>query len=193
MEVNAVSNELLAFVLGFIGTVVSAVSVIVTMENDKNRNRLAMTQRCIDKYNAILHGGRIDDEDKLYQFIELVDEELYYMQKRLIVKKLVDEWLSNLINFLPVFCCPDCKCGTMEFRNPVNEKILGIRNKYFSNGSNYNILICHPRIMQAIAIKEKVEPFDVSNSLDEEFKNLKTILEKKKIIVEKMKVNTGIK
>jgi len=185
-----VSKEVLVVVAGLFGTFVS---MMVTILNDKNRNRLAMTQRCIDKYNAIIRGGEIDDEDRLYQFIELVDEELYYMQKRLIVKKLIDEWLSNLINFLPVFCCPDGDCQMMEFRNPVNEKILEIRNKYFSNGSNYNILISHPRIMQAIAIKEKIEPFDISNTLDEEYRNIKTILKKKEIITKNIKANTGIR
>ena len=86
------SNEMKAAILGVFAT---ALTITATAMSNKNMNKLALTQQCIKKYNEIVENGKISDETQFNQFLEFVDEELYYIKRGLILNGLIDEWLTG--------------------------------------------------------------------------------------------------
>jgi len=71
--------------------------------------------KCINHYRNIirkqqsLEGKKNNDKNKRKHLIlvkdhlGLVSEELFYMQKKYLPRKLSKDWLKNMINFIPIF------------------------------------------------------------------------------------------
>ena len=90
-----------------IATVLGALSLAITatayLLSRKNLNFSVMLA-CIERFQALLpalRSGEISEEDTI-KYIDLCNEELFYIQHKYIHEEVALEWIEGMAEFLPV-------------------------------------------------------------------------------------------
>lgn len=109
-----------------------------------------LTLKCIETYQSIVKDDNLDNCN-IYRYLGYMNEELYYIRNGLVDKKMALEWLSNMINYLPIIIMTkNCRCIT------INQKILQDSKSIFDGDLNENhkldILFRYMRIRKIILI-----------------------------------------
>jgi hypothetical protein len=159
------------------------VAFIIIRIIDHRNLQLKIMQDCIDQYRKIVNGKAIS-EDNVHAFLEIINEEIYYLEKGFIPKDIESEWLTNMINYLPIFSFD--KKNKVNFNSPVNSKILECRDSIFAKKEWLEQLIPYPRIIKLIVINMKVEKISVSDTIDQEYKDFAKINKWKENIKKEM-------
>jgi hypothetical protein len=170
-----------------IGAAASLLTSFLTGRAERKKLHTEITQHCIKNFMEIAGKGKID-RDFIPQYLAVINEELFYIEKKIIIKELANEWLMNIINFLPVFST-DSGTNKPDFSKPVNQEILNIRLSPFSQSSEWNAIISYPRILNLLIISEPATHFTISDNLQEEYDRLVDIMDQKKLILKSMKKN----
>lgn len=86
-----------------IATMVGVLGVIfLIIEHFANRNlrNIQLMHRCIDNFRQWFNGY---DQKINMAYLELLNEEFFYFQKRLIEKKVAIEWIEGILDFIQVY------------------------------------------------------------------------------------------
>jgi len=90
--------------LANIATVISSLAIIVAVTqliiNRKQLYRFTAA-RCIDKFRD-LENLKTGKEEDVLKYVDLVNEELFYMQHSYIPNVVSREWLDGMLDYLPV-------------------------------------------------------------------------------------------
>lgn len=96
---------------------------------NKDVRNLQLMQRCIDGFR---HWTNSANQEINYQYLELMNEELFYIQRGLIDKEIALEWIEGMLDFIQVYG----KNGFLlsNYNNQVNLEALSVwqsREGYF--------------------------------------------------------------
>ena len=85
-----------------IATVFGVVGVIFLFfqyYHSKDLRNLQLMHRCIDIFRNWFNNGQKVD----FSYLELLNEELFYFQKRLIQKNVAVEWVEGILDFIVIY------------------------------------------------------------------------------------------
>ncbi len=116
-----------------IATVATAIGVWFAFSQSRTNQKqlhLATLNRCINEFRNYA-GILKDNEDTvaLSKYVDLVNEELFYMKYDYLPKEVAYEWIDGMIDFIPI------TNKNEEVLNPDNCLLLlkNNRNEYFKN------------------------------------------------------------
>lgn len=97
------TNRPLDEVLANYATVIGSFAIaFVIMEHfiNKNVRNIQLMQRCIDQFRSWFSSPnkKVD-----LPYLEILNEELFYFQNRLIQKKVAIEWIEGILDFITIF------------------------------------------------------------------------------------------
>ena len=165
---------------------IGAITFLITQRNANQRFRHDVSMMCMEKYRKVFENSKELNETNVQDYLGVIDEQLFYFRKHFIYKELVDEWLRNMINVLPIYY------KTSEGNSKIlNEELLVITNSVFSNQKFQKKLFPFPNIRKTIHLKEKPcqEEFIVTNNIIEGYDNLKHNDKILQSIISAMKAN----
>jgi hypothetical protein len=173
-------------IIGAFTLVQGIIAFCINRHSERKNLQLKIMQGCIEEYRKFADNDRVSKEN-VRAYLGFINEEIYYLREGLVPKEIRDEWLMNIINFLPLFSSEDG--NKIDFDNPVNMAILQKRNNVFVDKHQMNNLIPYPRIMKLIVLRKIIKKIDVSTDLSEEYKNYETITAWKKEVLEELLKN----
>ncbi|MFA6342974.1 MAG: hypothetical protein WCX75_08955 [Fibrobacteraceae bacterium] len=176
----------LSVIVGFFTLVQSIIAFFVNSVSEHKKLQLKIMQNCIEQYRKFADNDNVSEKE-IQAYLGLINEEIYYLRKKLVPKDIGNEWLMNMINFLPLFSSENGK--KIDFENPVNMEILQKRDSVFTDKDEMNKLIPYPRIMELIVLRKKIKRIEVSTNLSDEYKNYETITAWKKEVLEELLKN----
>jgi len=165
-----------------IGALTSVVILVINQIMSKKRLRHDVTLKCIKDYWDILGDGQITIGN-VKHYLGFMNEELFYIEKKLISEDLEKEWLENLIHTLPLFY----REGT-EYK-VYNQNVLTATRSIFAKKSNWAYLFPYPRLRRVLLLDKIPEKLHVTNNIKKGYENFDQNNEIKKQIVEKMLKN----
>ena len=176
----------LSVIVGFFTLVQSIIAFFVNSVSEHKKLQLKIMQNCIEQYRKFADNDRVSEKE-IQAYLGLINEEIYYLRKKLVPKDIGNEWLINMINYLPLFSSEDGK--KTDFENPVNREILQKRKSIFMDKDQMNKLIPYPRIMELIVLRKGIKKIEVSTNLSKEYENYETITAWKKEVLEELLKN----
>ncbi|OIP49602.1 MAG: hypothetical protein AUK31_05595 [Fibrobacteres bacterium CG2_30_45_31] len=176
----------LSVIVGFFTLVQSIIAFFVNSVSEHKKLQLKIMQNCIEQYRKFADNDNVSEKE-IQAYLGLINEEIYYLRKKLVPKDIGNEWLINMINYLPLFSSEDGK--KTDFENPVNREILQKRKSIFMDKDQMNKLIPYPRIMELIVLRKGIKKIEVSTKLSEEYENYETITAWKKEVLEELLKN----
>jgi len=176
----------LGAIVGFFTLVQSIIAFFVNSVSEHKKLQLKIMQNCIEQYRKFADNDNVSEKE-IQAYLGLINEEIYYLRKKLVPKDIGNEWLINMINYLPLFSSEDGK--KTDFENPVNREILQKRKSIFMDKDQMNKLIPYPRIMELIVLRKGIKKIEVSTKLSEEYENYETITAWKKEVLEELLKN----
>ena len=176
----------LGVIVGFFTLVQSIIAFFVNSVSEHKKLQLKIMQNCIEQYRKFADNDNVSEKE-IQAYLGLINEEIYYLRKKLVPKDIGNEWLINMINYLPLFSSEDGK--KTDFENPVNREILQKRKSIFMDKDQMNKLIPYPRIMELIVLRKGIKKIEVSTKLSEEYENYETITAWKKEVLEELLKN----
>jgi hypothetical protein len=130
----------------FVGIITFVISQRIAREKFQHE----VSIKCIERFRKVYKGNTKLNEENVNDYLGMINEELYYFRKRLIYPHLVDDWLRNMINTLPVFYT-DKKGEYHVF----NEELLENTKSIFANKSNWNFMFPYPIVRKTILIPRR--------------------------------------
>ena len=118
-------------ILELIGLASIIVGIYSYSISQKSLN-LSVLQSCITRFQTLAEelNGEKPDPNIIEKYIELVNEELFYMANGYLPKEVQMEWLDGIINYIPLYS--ESETGSIENINPSriaqeieNKKLLG--------------------------------------------------------------------
>lgn len=176
----------LGAIVGVFTLVQSIIAFFVNSVSEHKKLQLKIMQNCIEQYRKFADNDNVSEKE-IQAYLGLINEEIYYLRKKLVPKDIGNEWLMNMINFLPLFSSENGK--KIDFENPVNMEILQKRNSVFTDKDEMNKLIPYPRIMELIVLRKGIKKIEVSTNLSKEYENYETITAWKKEVLEELLKN----
>ncbi len=176
----------LGAIVGVFTLVQSIIAFFVNSVSEHKKLQLKIMQNCIEQYRKFADNDNVSEKE-IQAYLGLINEEIYYLRKKLVPKDIGNEWLINMINYLPLFSSEDGK--KTDFENPVNREILQKRKSIFMDKDQMNKLIPYPRIMELIVLRKGIKKIEVSTKLSEEYENYETITAWKKEVLEELLKN----
>ncbi len=129
-------------VISTLAQVVSAGAIVFAARQIKiNRNQLYSNTiiRCLDSFQEIDITQETIDEKQIRRYIDLIGEELFYIQKGFIPEEVALEWIDGMIEFIPL--------------THGNKEILNKNNCIFHLFQNQaKLLQSYPRIKTAFRV-----------------------------------------
>ena len=167
-------SQLFYNILGIIGFV-SIIGVFISYIITKKQLNITTMSRCIDNYRKQFMDLKASDDVKIIrQYIDFVNEELFYFQDKFIPYEVAFEWVSGMIDFMPIIYE-----GENKNCNVVSQKI-----------TKNNLLEDYPRAITAFTIRKRYN-YDLIHSNQHQERE-KRNLERKSLITEIL-VNIGLK
>lgn len=98
-------------VISFIATVIGGIAILFAVRDySTNRKQLNLSalESCINRFRAsFLHLGQQSSEALVIEYIDLVNEELFYFQNEFLPRVVAKEWVDGMIDFLPIYDAED--------------------------------------------------------------------------------------
>ena len=110
------------------------------------QGNVASIEKCINDYRQLYHKyeDKYDNPKFLGQYLDLVNEELFYIEKGYLPKEVAEEWIDGMIDYLPFLynseLIPSKKFN--EFHTSVN-----VKNRLYS----------YPRILHFIKVEKQID------------------------------------
>ncbi len=134
---------------------ISAVAIIfIIIEYIANRNirNIQLMHRCIDVFRKWSQGN---DPKVNFEYLEMLNEELFYFQKGLIEKKVALEWIQGIIDTLQLFASDNTLLTDYNKQQNIKELALWKEKKYFFARIDYFI---HTPIDKAYVVPSFDDP-----------------------------------
>jgi hypothetical protein len=138
-----------------IATMVGVLGVIfLIIEHFANRNlrNIQLMHRCIDNFRQWFNTY---DQKVNISYLELLNEEFFYFQKRLIEKRVAIEWIEGILDFIQIYGKGDTILNTYLNQTSIetlgewtNREVFFARIKYF----------IHPKLKVDIIIPAVNDP-----------------------------------
>ena len=161
-------KDFIAPIATIIAALLAVCTYLLAQNFSKKKMRQDITLECIKEYRAIFESNNINEQN-VKRFINLINEELFYIKKDLIVKDIREEWIESWLNFLPIFFKDEA--GKIKV---FNQNTLCITNSLFKHQKNWKYLFAYPRLRRVFfidIIKENIDYFKVSDSYLDGFCN----------------------
>lgn len=154
--------------VAFWGVIIGLLTFIIEHRLSKKKFRHELTLKCIERYQDIVKNDVLT-HDQVNIYLGFMNEELYYIQHGLVDRRMGKEWLSNMINYLPIFSRDD------KSPIPVNQELLERTSSMFADPQCWDILFRYTRIRSAIYIEGTMADytFTFADKLLDGFPNLK--------------------
>lgn len=142
-----------------LGVIIGFITFYIGHRFSRNKFRHELTLKCIERYQEIVKQDELKQAD-VNLYLGFLNEELYYIQHGLVDRKMGQEWLANIINYLPILVD-----NGAEIR-AINLKLLEKTGSIFANRKEWNRLFRYTRIRKAIYIKGKAEDYEFTYERD---------------------------
>jgi hypothetical protein len=156
---DSLSGDFLVGIAAILAFVFSLISFFISSRSSKKRFNYENTIKCIESYHNIFEKGGINDKS-VNIYLGLIDEELFFLKHKMFNKKLGKEWISNFINYLPVFYKNDKNLVA------INKLILSDRREYFAEKDKWNYLMAFPRVMSVLLVEKSELDFLFKADID---------------------------
>lgn len=157
-------NALTAFALVF--------AVIQIIINRKQLN-LSVIQKCNTDFRNIKDLDITTyTKNNISDYIDLVNEELFYMQRGYLPKDISKEWLDGIIDYIPIV-------------DKKTQSILNPNNSFRVLNSDSSFLIAFPRIRHTFLVSGEYDFSKIYNKENEFI--IERVTERKKLIKELLK------
>jgi len=148
-----------------VGTIAYAV---MSYKVSRKQQHFAVVHKCIERYQTHFAGSKFFSEVKTLKYIDLVNEELFYMKNEYLPFIVSVEWIDGILDILPIM-----KNREQIFTNP---------NSPIRKPLSDEMLKLYPRIRHAFTIKQNfpenidlTEPYNLAlrkNVIEEIMSNL---------------------
>ena len=92
----------LGVIVGVFTLVQGIIASCISRHSEHKNLQLKIMQGCIEQYRKFAGNNKVSQEN-VQAYLGLINEEIYYLGEGLVPKEIQDEWLMNMINFLPLF------------------------------------------------------------------------------------------
>ena len=125
----------------FIVTSFSLAAIYFSYFYSKKQIHFATIDKCISDYRELYHKyeEKYDNPNFLGQYLDLVNEELFYIEKDYLPMEVAEEWIDGMIDYLP-FITDKYFISSKKFL------------KFDSEKNTEQILFSYPRIYKFITI-----------------------------------------
>ena len=150
-------KDLIEFI-SFIITSFSLIGIWITYAWSKKQMHFSTMEKCIADFREFLKSSGKHSDRLAYEYIDLVNEELFYLEKKYLPMNVAIEWIDGMIDFLPFY---NADGSFVESENLIFFK--SSRNTIF-------FLNNYPRILKVIQLnrhidfeKIRLSPLDIKN------------------------------
>lgn len=165
-QVSTISNF-----LANLATIIALPGILISYIISKKQIHFSTIEKCINDYRQLYHKyeDKYDNPKFLGQYLDLVNEELFYIEKGYLPKEVAEEWIDGMIDYLPFFY----KSGIIESRK---------FNEFHNSESIKKRLYSYPRILKFINVREEIDfekiflPLSDNGSIDIRFSERKRLI-----------------
>ena len=170
MNLGIVSVKDLIELLSYVVTIVSLIALYIAYKQSTKQIHFSVMTKCIQDYRNFLKSEELDESRHAMEYIELINEELFYLEKNYLPFEVAVEWIDGMIDYLPFY-------ANGRFQASKNLSALNSEEKTRS------ILYDYPRIKKIIALNTEINlEIAFLDSFNEGLR-LQRQAERKKIIV----------
>ena len=101
---------------------------------------LSTIEKCIEGFRNLKNLKKQPSREEIEEYVDLVNEELFYFQHGYLPIEIADEWIDGMIDFIPIF---DKKGNVLNPNNSIQD-LAEKHEKYFQN---------YPRVVTAFTVK----------------------------------------
>ncbi|MBP6576507.1 MAG: hypothetical protein KA232_04740 [Chryseobacterium sp.] len=129
-----------------IATIFALFGIVYAYFFSRKQIHFSTIEKCINDYRQLYHKyeDKYDNPKFLGQYLDLVNEELFYIEKGYLPKEVAEEWIDGMIDYLPFLynseLIPSKKFN--EFHTSVN-----VKNRLYS----------YPRILHFIKVEKQID------------------------------------
>jgi hypothetical protein len=145
MENGIVTYKDLAEIISYIITSFSLIGLWIAYVLSKKQIHFTAMDKCINNYRNWMKFSDSPLDEIALEYIELVNEEFFYLENNYLPIEVCEEWIDGMIGFLPFYT------NDNEF---IKSNLLeGLENEEWTN----NILYEYPRVFKAIKLKKEID------------------------------------
>lgn len=109
-QVEIASKMLFADYVDVVADIFSIIGIIglilffLDFRRNSKKTQFEIISSCVQRFHniAIKLGDKSDDYD-IIAYLELVNEELFYFENKMLPYLVAEEWISGMIDYLPIF------------------------------------------------------------------------------------------
>ncbi len=150
-------KDIIDTLINFIGFAVIFYS-IKTFFLKRKQNYFLVVNNFINKYQENFAGVKTFDERQVLKYIDLVNEEVFYISNDYLPFVIAVEWIDGILDILPII-----KKESQIFTNP---------NSPMKNEINYDTLKLYPRIRNTFKSERITEKIDLTAEENLELRKL---------------------
>lgn len=137
-------KEIFEIVCGLV-TIFSLIGIWYSYTFSKKQIHFSTINKCINDFRDLIRNIDLNTEKAGFQYIDLVNEEFFYLEKGYLPLEISIEWIDGMIDHLP-FITAD---GTFRGNNKI---------RYFETELSTNVLIYeYPRVYKTIKLTELID------------------------------------
>lgn len=162
---------------------ISITGILLARWFDVRRYGLEFTRRTVENYRDIVGPeGRITEKNYL-AYLGILNEELYYVKHGYkIPSYALNDWISNMIDQLPVFTRDG---GGHKI---INERYLQATGSYFADREHWPVLARYPDIIRLLMVADQSD-LVFFDTFPEIFNQVKQIRAEKQHVVAEIRRN----
>jgi hypothetical protein len=100
VDLNINLTDIAAF--ASIATPIGLFFLVRQIKINRQQLQLQAITRCIDEFRKLEGLGRQAEAGTTIRYVDLVNEELFYLQHRYLPKEIGREWIDGMIDFMPI-------------------------------------------------------------------------------------------
>lgn len=153
-----------AELISYIITSVSFAGLWIAYVYSRKQIHFSTMEKCINDYRNWMQESDKPADDVAHEYLDIVNEELFYFEKKYLPMEVSEEWIDGMIDSLPFF-------------NKNNEFIPSQSLKELKNEAwTRRMMNFYPRIFKAITIKRDINfdnlHLDIENPENLKLRNL---------------------
>ncbi|WP_300567288.1 hypothetical protein [Flavobacterium sp.] len=137
-------KDIAEFISYFI-TSLSLIGLWITYALSKKQIHFSTMEKCTNDFrNIVLLKDEKTQEDLIWQYIDLVNEEFFYLEKKYLPLEVCIEWVDGMIDYLPFYNEDGIYMGSTNLPLLNDESFLKV------------LMANYPRILRAVQLKKKI-------------------------------------
>lgn len=145
MEIGIENFKDLAELVSYVIASISLIGIWISYAHSKKQIHFSAMDKFVKDFRDFqIAGSNIEDERAL-EYVELVNEELFYMENGYLPIEVCIEWIDGMIDYLPFYDSDN------TFISKSNLSVL--KDESYAN----NLLYMYPRVFKAIKLDKKID------------------------------------